>query len=441
MASTVFYGKSVTAAGVQEKVVRLKNLTDEEVAAMQDASLIKPGDLLTVYFAQKNLAEGISLILRIEDSNEETGLETDQGKTAFQTSNVPVVNGAWSDGETVTFVYTQEEDTNGVPTNNYFWETVDGGLASNTTYGITILDEDDNPNSAVSLAKVNELLGNVGAGTELQFVSNLEDSMVKLGDLSLIQNEEPITTVALYGPAIPVNTSSFVNNGSGTVTNGFYLEKGDTDTETYIKQLINAGYIQTAIDSGFIKSQLGDEFVTDIINVDYINNLLNGDDIYAKLQESLEYTTDLASNFIRIDNKIDNLPRDLRYEIVYTYDIQYPAGSAVPTSTKKASGTAPDDGAWDNTFIELNSSNNPTTHIFVECPTITDYTPIGVIGVNVSDGKASWSEGSKAPSKFYLWAFGIQVKDNKRCVHFQGTNRSDKANNIRVAFRVLYMRN
>lgn len=427
MASTVYYGKSTTGASERTKVVRLYNLTENEIEKAQQSVLFNQGDLVIAYFSQKNLIDGPQLSFKIGDTNQEISFPSDSGKNIYNKLNNPALSGCWGDGETVTFVYTGDSVISDTNSATYYWEMVEGVTATDDTYGFVTLDKDDN--GAISRGAVLNLLGQ-GSNLRLESNSDYSDTGISIGTLDLINGQNTLSSVELYAPAIPTTTGAFINNGSGTINGGFYLEKDDTDTENYIKNLIDGDYINSLIEEQDIPLIPTN---TSSFNNDGSGNVTGGRYLEKNETESINYIKSLIDNTY-VKNILNN--NDIiRYHTVYTYDLQYPAEKAIATTIRQASSTA---HTWSNTFTGIDSSGAIETHVFVECVDDPGYTPIGVIGYNVSDAAGTWDSGSKRPAQFYLWAASIQTKNDKYCVHFQGTNKCTTANNIRISFRVLY---
>ena len=104
MASTVYYGTSITGENVPQKVVKIKQ-------ADFNPNNLQPGDILSVYFAHRNSAENPSLVYTIGDSEQEISATGDsKGDSIKNTNQNGALPGAWTDGEVVNFSYTADSD-------------------------------------------------------------------------------------------------------------------------------------------------------------------------------------------------------------------------------------------------------------------------------------------------------------------------------------------
>ena len=132
MAVRTYYGTCKTASGETEKKVYVPDidLTEEEFN-------FKEGDLLVVFFAQTNTASAPSIVVYLQDPEDEISTTSDSGKDIKSVDVEANIENAWAAGETVIFAYTQLGTTN-----NYYWELIDAFHASKETYGNTKLFDD-----------------------------------------------------------------------------------------------------------------------------------------------------------------------------------------------------------------------------------------------------------------------------------------------------------
>ena len=213
MANKIYYGVSTTASATATKQVKL-------VDASFNVSSLQKGDILSVYFKNKNTATNVSLALYINDVQQETNTSNANGNLVYNTGRIQVKSGAWMDGEVVNFSYTHNGTITENPDNVYYWEMIGKPVATGTTYGDVTLDGNDD--SAASLGKVKELLS-ARTGATLSY-DNLVSNGTPIGNLHLQTSDaegEPITnTINLFTttPVIPTKTSDLTND-SGFLTN------------------------------------------------------------------------------------------------------------------------------------------------------------------------------------------------------------------------------
>lgn len=212
MASTVYYGTSITGENVPQKVVKIKQ-------ADFNPNNLQPGDILSVYFAHRNSVENPSLVYTIGDSEQEIsaagGSNGDSIKNTNQNGALP---GAWTDGEVVNFSYTADSDITQGSNNTTYWEMVAKGIATDETYGVVKIDDGDE--SAISVGAAKDLINNVTA-PEIIYHSTIENGQ-EIGFLEVIytypDGTVEKTDTSIYVPPIPTNISYFKND-VGYITN------------------------------------------------------------------------------------------------------------------------------------------------------------------------------------------------------------------------------
>lgn len=212
MASTVYYGTSITGENVPQKVVKIKQ-------ADFNPNNLRPGDILSVYFAHRNSVENPSLVYTIGDSEQEiSATGSSNGDSIKNTNQNGALPGAWTDGEVVNFSYTADSDITQGSNNVTYWEMVAKGIATNETYGVVKIDGDDE--SAISVGAAKDLISNVTA-PEIIYHSTIENGQ-EIGFLEVIytypDGTVEKTDTSIYVPPIPTNISYF-NNDIGYLTN------------------------------------------------------------------------------------------------------------------------------------------------------------------------------------------------------------------------------
>ena len=257
MASTVYYGTSITGENVPQKVVKIKQ-------ADFNPNNLQPGDILSVYFAHRNSAENPSLIYTIGDSEQEISATGDsKGDSIKNTNQNGALPGAWTDGEVVNFSYTADSDITQGSNNTTYWEMVAKGIATDETYGVVKIDDGDE--SAISVGAAKDLINNVTA-PEIIYHSTIENGQ-EIGFFEVIytypDGTVEKTDTSIYVPPIPTNISYFKNDVG------------------YITNLITTDVTFNGADSdGSKKIQIDDgEGAITIIDLDNYNN---GVDIYSQ---------------------------------------------------------------------------------------------------------------------------------------------------------------
>lgn len=209
MASTIYYGKSITEGSIAEKKVILVD---------SDFESLKPGDILSVYFAQGNIATAPTLVLYINDINQERAISGDYGHEIYNGS-FHAESGAWADGEVVNFSYTSSSFLTDISDREYFWEITSKAKATENSYGLVQIDGNSN-SSAVSLGKLKQLIAGSGSCV---YESTVNEGM-QIGTFKFTdyegQETRNIVQIPLY-PDLPVNRdlSNYDNSNSQFITN------------------------------------------------------------------------------------------------------------------------------------------------------------------------------------------------------------------------------
>ena len=115
MAVRTFYGTCKTASNVSQKKVYVP---DVELA---DNFNFIEGDLLVVFFAQTNTVSEPSIVVYLQDPEEELSTTTDSGKLIKSVDVEANMENSWAAGETVVFAYTQLATAG-----TYYWELING---------------------------------------------------------------------------------------------------------------------------------------------------------------------------------------------------------------------------------------------------------------------------------------------------------------------------
>lgn len=213
MASTVYYGTSITGENVPQKVVKIKQ-------ADFNPNNLQPGDILSVYFAHRNSAENPSLVYTIGDSEQEISATGDsKGDSIKNTNQNGTLPGAWTDGEVVNFSYTADSDITQGLNNTTYWEMVAKGVATDETYGVVKIDDGDE--SAMSVGAVKDMLKSLTVPTVIYRSTIPVEN--EIGYISVIYHnidgtDEEVKTY-VYIPHIPNDTGDLEFNSAGYLTN------------------------------------------------------------------------------------------------------------------------------------------------------------------------------------------------------------------------------
>ena len=137
MAKRVYYGTCKSESGEEQKKVYVP-----DIEIIDNKFNFEEGDLLTVFFAQKNDVDTPSIVIYNQDPEQESSTTIDGGKYIKTLDVEAGLADAWDAGETVIFVYTQQDTSD-----SYYWELVDAAHATTTIYGntklFTITDDND----------------------------------------------------------------------------------------------------------------------------------------------------------------------------------------------------------------------------------------------------------------------------------------------------------
>lgn len=213
MASTVYYGTSITGENVPQKVVKIKQ-------ADFNPNDLQPGDILSVYFAHRNSVENPSLVYTIGDSEQEISATGDSnGDSIKNTNQNGALPGAWTDGEVVNFSYTADSDITQGSNNTTYWEMVAKGVATDETYGVVKIDDGDE--SAISVGAVKDMLESLTVPTVIYHSTIPAEN--EIGYISVTYHDidgtdEEVKTY-VYIPHIPNDTGDLEFNSAGYLTN------------------------------------------------------------------------------------------------------------------------------------------------------------------------------------------------------------------------------
>lgn len=230
MASTIYYGKSVTAPGEQVKEVIVQGL---DSTVTQESDFLTSGDLLLVYFSNKNTHSTPYMKLYNGDIDNEIGASEDTGNLIKIQSTAADLSGIWSDGEVCAFVYVENSGI-------FYWYLTNAALAADGIYGKAKLTDSFNEgydaDASVTAGAVFDLVSQQRTGS-LEYIPESEQD-IQIGTLKLLDSdEEEISTVELYVPQI-IDPENFRSQTSEIYNNGPKKEDGEETTDANI----GAGY-------------------------------------------------------------------------------------------------------------------------------------------------------------------------------------------------------
>ena len=441
MASTVYYGKSVTAADVQAKVVKLQ-LTQEELSRLQEELsqdgtvveenlLFNSGDELVVHFAHANEVDYPSLVLSIGDSNEEISISTDNGKSIHSNSPTPAVAGCWDSGEVVTFVYTVSETLVGaVASNEAYWVMDDGGIADRDTYGVSdLVDTEIDSNGsdedkAITVRGVRSLIQNL-KGNQLYYENLIGNESAPIGKIQLRGDGITDGEHIIYGPNLTGYATENWVNQKGYITAANLNEYATQDWVT------GRGYITASALNGY--SPTTHTHATSIQTYSGTPSIaLAHGGKYSISAGGTSYSFSLPTVSISVPH--------FKIVPIYTKNIYYSsAGSNKPTSVNY-NGAHGSDSA--ETYIKGGGGITIDQLIEVAVPSYSGYRFAGVVGYNVNEaGKKTdnteWTH--KNPGAMNVWC--CAPNNSYTRVRLEMTNQATTANCVYLTIYLLYISN
>ena len=249
MSNNVYFGKCISSGSdAQKKIVYMKEMPEQ----------FNEGDLLAVFFTNKNTYETPSIVFRIGSTQQEVSVADDEG-IAIKSHDIDTYpEGLWGAGETVLFCFVQRPNINSnddeseeneneeeLQSQGVLYLEIIGKLqASDVDYGIVKLngiqktdtledwlkddDTEDDYTSAINTATIKALIKNLYSIPEeeeeqplpalgLQWIQQGGDDLVSLGDLALTNGTGAIQIGIprqLLGTKV-THTGQLYNNGNG----------------------------------------------------------------------------------------------------------------------------------------------------------------------------------------------------------------------------------
>ena len=232
MSNQVYFGKCINSArDAQVKEVTMVNMPDK----------FNEGDLLAVFFTNRNVAAAPSIKFVTNSTQQEVSVADDEG-ILIKSYDVDVEKeGLWGDGETVLFCFVQRPDNNGI----LYLEIIGKLQASEDDYGIVKLNgmsanetlEDwlkrdkavDDYNAAINVATVKALIKTLYSNSTeqeeeqslpvlgLKWAQEGGEDLISLGSLSLTNGTDSVQIKIpkeLLDTQI-THTGQLKNNGRG----------------------------------------------------------------------------------------------------------------------------------------------------------------------------------------------------------------------------------
>lgn len=263
MSNQVYFGKCINSArDAQVKEVTMVNMPDK----------FNEGDLLAVFFTNRNVAATPSIKFVTESTQQEVSVADDEG-ILIKSYDVDVEKeGLWGDGETVLFCFVQRSDDSGI----LYLEIVGKLHTSTTDYGIVKLEASETDNLANWVASNGEDDDKTTVNT-----ATIKALMQPLFNVQESSEETPQALPTLSLNWEPVSGEDLTSLGDLSLTNGtnsvsiqipsYVLERQEEITHT--GQLINNG---NGGPEGSIDDS-GDPYITHHISTDLF--FIPGDEV------------------------------------------------------------------------------------------------------------------------------------------------------------------
>ena len=232
MSNKVYFGKCISSgSNAQKKIVYMEEIPEQ----------FNEGDLLAVFFTNKNTHETPSIVFRIGSTQQEVSVADDEG-IAIKSYDIEVEKeGLWGAGETVLFCFVQRPD-NGI----LYLELIGKLQASNTDYGIVKLNGISENQTLESWFKVDEADDDYKAAINAATVKALIRALFAIQDEDE-EEEQPISfglqwirNPALTEELFPLGNLS-LGNSSASVSIGIPKNLITQEQIQYTGQLINNG--------------------------------------------------------------------------------------------------------------------------------------------------------------------------------------------------------
>lgn len=412
------------------------------------------GDVLTVFFASKQIASAPRLAIYVNDTEQESSISDDEGHFV-KTLDIKLdgIDQAWDAGETVIFVYTKQGDSD-----TYYWELVNAAPATVEVYGVTKLFNVANLDAALSgdytplndTVLTPEALKNfydklMAAPEEeesplgLTWVPNAElgDRLDKLGELSLSNGTTSIEInyplESLIDSKIPsekTHTGELINNGNGGTGEGHERD----ESEPFITRIIpddlyfnvNHGLYYYSPDSerqpqdgtplGIPRIILDTDKVVINPNLEVKNAITSGAITCGAITAS--GTINAGSNTIQTTGSgkaaifyEDNVSLIQKYSTILHIESR-------------------------QTTVNLNNDKNSKSYAVGDIPaTKNGWTPLGVVGYNLTN--SSNSTGGTGAS--YCYPYSLMLYNSNVRYNIRNTNK--EAKRIILEVLILYRKN
>ena len=432
----VYYGTCNTESNISNKEVIV---SDSDVVDIEDFNFDE-GDLLVVLFAHENTVDEPTLVIYVNDTEVQPSTSEDEGKYVKTHDVEADCAGAWGDGETVIFAYTQLSTSQ-----TYYWELINAVHASTDIYGVTKLFDDSDFNTWIktteepedsemalapnTLKKLYQLLiGDEDEGTGLIWTPASDSAEQQtLGQLSLTSGGSsvyityPLDSVIQQYVSNKTHTGQLINNGNGSGPDG------TGNSEPFITRYISDDlYFNNGGALRYQPSGSGAVPVNRIILNDSNNKITIGllnDDTLAGIV--LSKPTQIVGN-ARIDGGLTT-SESITVEgsnRVSAHEFEE-GGKLLKTKYSTILKT--------KTFSDLTgsiSSGQSCPHKYI---TVTEegWEPLGIIGYNVDFNAGLATDAMYAN----VWECHLY---NSNQVQYAIYNLKDKAINVKITITILY---
>lgn len=252
----VYYGICTSAANVSEKIVVIQNPTlilEDETYKLD----LNEGDQLNVSFSQRNEASNPQLALRIKEAGSQElvdiGTYINSGRVVIDGQAGPSLADYWESGDIISFTYVI--NTSG---NTGYWVINNFGVASENRFGtVKLADSEDTVDEtderlAASIPKIKSLI--------LSDINKLGLSIDRSAwVIKLTYDGNDLSGGNFDKQAIPLRTSSFINDGPPDTDGASYIYKTSSNNINQGGATLNIGTVNATT----LKGSLAGSYITD----------------------------------------------------------------------------------------------------------------------------------------------------------------------------------
>lgn len=487
--SRVYYGTCSTAASESEKVVEVLNPVF--IDGQNNRLDLMVGDILVVKLDNGNTTSNPTIKLRVKGDNQNISVSADAGLTTLINERYD-----WAPQEIMAFacVYCGPINEGEDPINSYAWKPIELPIASDDTYGVTKLvnnenvltDTDERP---VGYKLIKQKIGDAVKSLKLNYSD---------GNLVLADNDgEEISQTNI--PIPPTKTSQLTNDGEPR-------EPGEENTEDRYWSSRTNNYVMK-FDLGIGYPYIEDNQQKIIKSIEPYGTIESGDktahvirigrDALKAYQNGVK--PDGSDDLLEIDpqtrlygNKIDFLidsngsvgigacniseghndyTRGYIFEpnkVTFKQDLNITNNKKLASKYIEYNGTelenrltnfyiksyvtdvlsypSADDGGWKSIATncekyrptECTKSKSGASLWFEITNLPTGYVPIGIVGYNLDE--ANVDSITSTPSRMIMWECWLVNKSNKYYFQCALTNSDHKKNSIKINYKVLFVK-